>query len=1253
MKRFFSALCLCSFLTLLGLFFFSPGSQAGSSLLADMLNLPAPPPPNSLTENFPHRRLDDFYDINNQPKDDAPLEDLLDYWQGGERDARRRRYGIKPSEKTLERLLKACEEKPERFPDYLNIFPADEKIAEKIKYYYDEELSEEKLGEEWQSEVKSWLTYKSKFFIEKLLKKAKAVKDEHEYVTNQVELLALVKVDWDSARPILDTLQANSNQPFSNTLAKWAFYQHAIDIGDTGDIERYRDQLKAVVEDKNAPAGMRDLALDALVNEKEWEGRDAWYLGLLEDETLLELKSSGQTFTGLTTIIMTSPPEKYLDKMLELLKSDNPTVRNAAVQNLSILLTEQNPEIIRALLPWLQNPKWAKEVRGERRQLVNALRTVTMPESVSGLMAALNERAVRETASASRSTANRSVSMGNINVNSAAANALNTATAVMSNMAMSGPAAHPLRNEAIDALGAQKDERAAPALRAVLPEVDPYKRDDVIRAILNCHGFPIPEQVAALEMIARNSGRMGPLTSPAVVGNVQMGNPYTDRLVLSNTMPGVFSLRDEAYNPAQTPVLLGLQLIRETDINNELVVAVLDRIESLEKREPAIALAFRQLIQRWRGSAMNSLALREVKKGTAGVETVIRLLSQRKELKEKQFNEVYDIRGANPLARGIAACLLEDNNEYNVILSGESAETKAAMLGCARLIRANLPLQKVAEDLKSPDKMLALAAERYLESEDSPAARQIILAFYPNTARILGARFSFDPKTAQSVFNEDLWRLFKSVNDFFERTPNALSIGTDSLAENEKKLKKELDGNKDLLGVYSYDDNFIRIYADKAVFSWEEDVSRYRERTLKKEEFENFRNYLARENVDEFPPLLAICDYCFVKEFLMFGRAGGRRVFIYGNNQTSRFEHDLDDMFTEMRKPPAKLHYWLEKSVPGLEILYEDDNLQARTLWKNGDDLSLLIEDKPRREKVEKEFRDYEQSDEEDEPDDPEKPGESWEERRQRTSREGFAWYRYAGNKLAGPAAQPPGLEYFPVRDEFSVQAGEGRWKARAANFEIRASYEGLYKISGGRMTRLREGEYEYPLVTPNGRWAIVAKTVGYQARVFRVNLLTNKEFQVKMPQYFRSGAVAFLPSLNKVLLFGANFGELGNYEESEDYETPNTPNMNGDNYLLDAETGAVTEVKGETRPLRQQTFRPLQSAGTPDTFWAAIPDPGKKLTQFGIYDAKTLSFKSLLTIPQIEFDSMNLWADEKEGKLYFVYEGQLLSLPLPKPPAK
>jgi hypothetical protein len=627
-------------------------------------------------------------------------------------------------------------------------------------------------------------------------------------------------------------------------------------------------------------------------------------------------------------------------------------------------------------------------------------------------------------------------------------------------------------------------------------------------------------------------------------------------------------------------------------------------------------------------------------------------LSLRKELREKQWNDVNDIRGGSPAALGISACLLENANEYDAILNGENIESKTAMLGCARLIRANLPVPKVAESLKSPNKILATAAERYLIAEDSPAARQIVLAIHPNEALVLGARTHFGTADSSTAMSAYIAPLFASVNPNLPATSYYIYSGYDTdLAATEKKLQKEVKENQEVLGIYAYADNFVRIYKDRAVFSWQEDKARYRERELEKSEFENLTNYLAAENVNELPPFLSDCEGdCESKELLMLGRQGGRRVFTLGEPKP-KFFAGLETIFEEMRQPPAKLHYWLEKSVSGLEILFEDENLSAEAVWKVGDDFRLLINNQIRRKEIDREIELQEENDAEliSEADADEDSYEKYEKleqqrrkRREQREYENYSWHKFDGSKLAGATVQPNAIEFLPKLDGTTPRAENRAWKARTPTFEFRSDSEGLYKISGGRVTKIREGYYDKPLVTANGRWLIATRYAEEEGRqLVRINLQTNKEFVIKFEEHPLIESIAFLPSLNKVLLFGGNYNEYGG-EEDEDYTE-----REGEFFFLDADTGAIQKAKGEVRPLAQQTYRPLQLTGRPDEVWATIPDAAGDDTQIGVYNVKTLVFKPLVKIPQINFNSMQMWVDA--GKIYFVYEGHLLGLPLPK----
>jgi hypothetical protein len=918
---------------------------------------------------------------------------------------------------------------------------------------------------------------------------------------------------------------------------------------------------------------------------------------------------------------------------------------------LSTLVDEKNPEIIKALLPWLENPQWATEVNGERRTLIAALNDLVMPESVPGLLAVLNEKEKRDSQIPPYLGSNSNTIYSG---NTAVTTATTTMTMVVEH--------YPHRYAALTALATQKDSRAVPALRLLLTQIEGYERHLVIRALLASNGFTVAEQIEALEAVAKIMNQQRVQAAQTTVNAIANINPEQipedsseeTFVMLANTNT-VTSVPDMPYNLRDAKMILGTLLVGEHEPTDELVAAVIERIDYLEKREPNVSAALRKIVQNWNGAAVNSMLLRDLKNNKADADTVVKLLSQRRHLKEKQFSEVYNIRSGGALAHGVSACLTEDANDYDAILAGENVESKIAMLGCARLIRAKLPVREVGKYLQSPNKLLSLAAERYLESEDSTEARTMVLARYPNEAKVLGARSSFETGAGSVVNNKLLQELFSSVEDSYPEQPfYFLNSDTSELAAAEKKLQKEVKENQELLGVYSYDSNFIRIFKDKAVFSWEENASRYRERVLSKEEFDAFKSYLAAQRIDEMPPFLVACEDCEAKELTMLGRNGGRRVFVRADEMPKLFA-ELEKMLEDMRKPPAKLHYWLEKNISGLEILFEDENLQARSVWKNGVDFRLLIDNVPQRkqiddelEKLAEETEQKVESEIEGEEHDYEKVERQMQERRRRRQYENLAWYKFdPETKLSGLTGQPTGVGYIPAQDNPAIPATEHQWKARAANFEIRADGEGLHKITRGRAVKLREGYYYKPLVTPNGRWTIVTKYGDEEPSVLvRINLLTGKELKIKMEQQQPTyEAIAFVPSLNKVLVFSGLVG--GGEEEYTEAETKET--RYGKYFLLDPETGIVQPVKGEIRPLAQQTYRPLQPTAKPDEFWAAIPDEQKNETQFGVYNAKTLSFKSTLKLPQIVFDSMDVWADEQEAKIYFVYEGQLLSVPMPK----
>ena len=300
----------------LAIFLMLPGpllraqTAAPSGLLRKLVDVPAPAPfdpPEKKAEA--KERPADFMDEENVPPDDAPIEDLLDYWTQPYANLFPTTYRPTPSKKTVERILEHCEDNPEKLPRYLGIFPPKPEIADTIKDIYDKETS--KSGQENYefTRVKEWLKFNSRYYIEDLKKSANEIRDENNYVqnANQYVLRALAKVDWDAALPIVQRLENDQSNPYSVILAKWVSYQHARDTGDFATENAYRHDLQKIVENTGATWAQRDLAMDALVIEGDFEGRDEWYLSLLDDETLLKIQDNG--YTGLTTLMNLSPAE--------------------------------------------------------------------------------------------------------------------------------------------------------------------------------------------------------------------------------------------------------------------------------------------------------------------------------------------------------------------------------------------------------------------------------------------------------------------------------------------------------------------------------------------------------------------------------------------------------------------------------------------------------------------------------------------------------------------------------------------------------------------------------------------------------------------------------------------------------------------------------------------------------------------------------------------------------------------------------
>jgi hypothetical protein len=1179
----------------LAIFLMLPGpivraqTAAPSSLLRKLVDVPAPAPfdpPEKKVEA--KERPADFMDEENVPPDDAPIEDLLDYWTQPYANLFPTTYRPTPSKKTVERILEHCEDNPEKLPRYLGIFPPKPDIADTIKDIYDKETS--KSGQENYefTRVKEWLKFNSRFYIEDLKKSANEIRDENNYVqnANQHVLRALAKVDWDAALPIIQRLENDHSNPHSVILAKWVSYQHARDTGDFATENAYRHDLQKIVENTTATWAQRDLAMDALVIEGDFEGRDEWYLSLLDDETLLKIQDNG--YTGLTTLMNASPRKQWLERMVELAESTNLSVRTAAARNLMRMYKEGKPEVLKALVPWLMNPGWAKESRnGERSALIKALGDTLVPEGVPGLIAiVMNEEENRDAA----------------------------ATALVK----------------------YKDPRAVPALRSILATKEsPGDRNTFIAALVASGGFSGEEQMADLEAYA-----------------VMISTPEGQELIDSyetyyNEEDGHGEEEEETAAAKAKPVIpmqisIGKFLADQEEPPESLVVRAMARVKILSRTNPAVAATLSEIMAKWKGKAVYIELLRRIRSGESDIAGIITLLANRAAVRDGLPGEIAALRAALGIPRGIANCITEEPAEYLAILGQTDEDAQTAMLGCARLVRAPLPLSEVGELLGSPNKLLAMAAERYLESEDSLEARKLVLARNKGAAKILGARTAFIPDVKSVYDSPALSELFTSVSGEYFRTGKAAE-----LAKREDALRKELADDPSMLAVYALltpadsGHYVVRLYEDRAVFTYYENEARYQDRTLTPKEYEAFYDFLIQNNIDAVKPDIGICEHqCYPGEFVMFGRDGGRRVYYESTPSNPKLEK-LQEILAEFNKGKLKLHYRLGS---GLEVLLADDESPVRAVWKKAEDLRVVVEGAVPAE-----------TGSEVPP-----PGDE--------GAASLSWRKFENGKLGGPVVQPVETPF--LRDEKQAPEMAGinstprAWQVRTPSGEIRASeYEdpGLFRVvRGHEPVKIKEGNYQNPIVTGDGKWVIVSKAneeSGEYNRIVRINLLTRREFPINLPPADSVRPAAFVYSHNKVLVYRGKLpayeyeeGEGEGEEEGDAPPRPARPDLTPaipEYYLVDAATGAVQRVRGEVRPLELQTYRPLQPTGVPSEFWAAVYDENTKSTSIGRYSDKTFTFRAVMNVPNINLDSMAIWVDEPGRKVYFVYEGHLLALPM------
>jgi hypothetical protein len=477
-------------------------------MLRQLLELPAPTPrlPESELGHTAAERPKEFFDPAKPPPDGAPIADLVDYWtdQAGQDGPAR------PTESVKGRLLSACEIDPRILARLLNLLPASKEAAERIVRIYLSSAGNNTLNRTWHTQVETWLKFNSNLYVSQLAAEAEQVRDRGAEIQNEGSLIALAKVDPDTAMPILLAL-LETRQMRSETLATALLFRMSVEAGDADKQSEYRSRLQTIASNHAAPPKARDLAVEGLL-AVDWSGRDDWYLSLFGDRSLTDLSEDREKFDPLVGPLQREP-DKWIPRMAEMVEHGDPTSRhNAAASLLRFVTMEPRREAILPLLPWLRDSDWQDLNKDLRARFIQRLDQVDVPECVPELVWVL----YRE---------------------------------------------DKYRRAAARVMAHYRDPLAGPALlRAFYADADPADRQMLMDAVLVCKGLTEEYQLRAIEAYAVK------LTTPEGRGQVSSDQRIRESGLPPTVMVGKYlsALATVGETVAQA-VLERAETIRRTD----------------------------------------------------------------------------------------------------------------------------------------------------------------------------------------------------------------------------------------------------------------------------------------------------------------------------------------------------------------------------------------------------------------------------------------------------------------------------------------------------------------------------------------------------------------------------------------------------------------------------------------------------------------------------------------------------------------
>jgi len=787
------------------------------------------------------------------PADDAPIEDLIEYWsrQG---DGGKSSDPPGPSDIVRERLLGAAERRPRILPKLYDFLPQNMDTHDRLYRTLTKDPKEFEDIEEnnWRVSLYWWLQSNTQHLRNELIEAVRTRDNNDSEKLDKID--ALVKLDWPAAKPLLEKIVAEGRS-LSYPTALSSLYEGAVKGTDATQAGDYREILKRLAVESGLPTRSRRTVLESLLRE-EWVGQEEWYVSLFGDLKTSGLDESGggpvanivfeeviravqrsssrrgSGYTRLSSFIIPRSdsiflpialnlnPGRWIPVVAGLTGHKDPAVRDAAVSALVGFLNEgkgakkERESAARALLPWLTDPNWVS-AQG-RAKYISRLADVDLPESVPGLLWVLDNDEDDYT-----------------------------------------------REVAIDALTRYCDPRMAPTLKRVLSiESDEVAREQMALALAKCGGFSDEEMAAAVEAYADMAATVEGQRTIKEISSGESGKA----LPLNVLIGKAFFESDMSW---ATEGFAAILFDRLKELRPGSAELILDKIRALP-----LNIARVKLIER-------------IGAGGANLDDLKLALRERDSLVEDLRVELSEFVKRGGYAGGIAARVLGDRDSQVEILKGKDVKAQIALLAGARYLIEKLPIELLRDLIASPDKTLAQAVENYLEVEGGAAARKLILARRPYEPKILG-----DISCLADYQNEigDLKTWEEKLRGETLAPDGVEEIYALTPAVPSKRLKGMV----------------IRVRHGKAEISVYDIEGGRKTRPLDESEFRELKDFTSRPDVEDLgPESWRINKPIIPYEYLRMTKEGGRRVILagYGSGPKSPSLHEkLADLFYRIGK---------------------------------------------------------------------------------------------------------------------------------------------------------------------------------------------------------------------------------------------------------------------------------------------------------------------------------------------------------------